>query len=235
MPVAAVLVAIAVDEAVDLVLDLHALHVPLAWRNVVGVDQRQHRDALELFGCVAERRLPGPVRLHEAAVHVADAQHVERHLEEGLQVAGGVLFDPRRARLASGEILVGAIASDGDGRQLRSRLDEGDVALARPADMAVIDREGAKHPAARSMDRLGPAGGEPRGLGQGPERPPERVSADVLDDHPLVAERGRAAGAHVRPHRDNLHRLAVGRRQVRRSRQRQGPAVLVHQVDAADD
>ena len=99
--IAAVPVAVAVDEADDLLLDLQALHVPVAGRHVVGMDEGEHGRALQLADRKSERAFPGLVHLDEPEVHVADAEHVEGDFEEGLELgerlgAGGASRAPRQ-------------------------------------------------------------------------------------------------------------------------------------------
>ncbi len=200
--------------------------------------QRGHGDPFQFIDPVAEYGLPGLVHPHEPAVHVAHAQKVEGHVEEGGQVAGGVLRDKGvvgGAGLALGQLLVRPLAADGDGGQLGGGLDEADVLGCGTADLATIDGEGSQHLAARPPDRLRPAGRQPGGAGQMLEIPPQGVGLDVLDDHPVVAEGGRAAGADLGPDLDVAHRLAVVGGQAGRRGEPEPPPRLVHQIDAAGD
>ncbi len=78
--------AVAVDEADHLVLDLQPLHVAKAGGHVVGVDEGGHLLALQLLDAVAEGRLPGLVDADEAELAVADAEQVEGDGEEAGEV-----------------------------------------------------------------------------------------------------------------------------------------------------
>ncbi len=238
MPVAAVLVAIAVDEALDLLVDLHPLHLIVGGRRVVGVDEVEHRSAFELLDLVAQHLLPSLVHLEEPEIHVADHQEVQGDLEEGGQVPSGVLLDLLRfggLGPAAGQLLLGPMAGDGDAAQLGGRFHEADAVCVRPADAAAVDGEGAEHLALLAPDRLRPTGAEARPFHEMLDRRPTWVGLDVLDHHALVPVGGHRTGADVRTDRRVDHVLAIVGRQARRRRQGQHPGGLIQQIDAAGD
>ena len=93
LTIAAVGVAIAIDETDDLALRLllvEPLHMGQRRLDVVRMNQRQQRSALQLIQGVAEHGLPGPVQFDEPTRQIANTQQIQRHIEE----AGHILRQP---------------------------------------------------------------------------------------------------------------------------------------------
>ena len=88
------------------------------------------------------------------------------------------------------------LALDGDACQVRRHTDDLQIILARMADMTVIHRETAQHPALRVEDRLRPTGAQPMTQCQFLKRLPKRVGGNVADDDPSPVESSRSARTH---------------------------------------
>ena len=99
MPVAAVPAPVTVYDALDVLLGLDPLHLRMTGGDVIGMDEREHELALELFGPVAQHFFPSLVDLDDLELGVT-LEDYKANLEELVHVSGQSSVDtaPRTPR-----------------------------------------------------------------------------------------------------------------------------------------